>query len=79
MKNESLNKSPAVSIIVLNWNGERYLGRCLDAIAAQTFRDYEVLVLDNASTDGSVDGFACSLACFSAGEIRPKPGICYWK
>jgi GT2 family glycosyltransferase len=55
MKTESLNKSPAVSIIVLNWNGERYLGRCLDAIAAQTFRDFEVLVLDNASTDGSVE------------------------
>jgi GT2 family glycosyltransferase len=55
MKPESLDKSPAVSIIVLNWNGERYLRRCLDAIAAQTFRDYEVLVLDNASTDGSVE------------------------
>jgi len=55
MEPESLSKSPAVSIIVLNWNGERYLGRCLDAIAAQTFCNYEVLVLDNASTDGSVE------------------------
>jgi GT2 family glycosyltransferase len=55
MENESLSETPAVSVIVLNWNGERYLGRCLDAIAAQTFRDYEVFVLDNASTDGSVE------------------------
>jgi GT2 family glycosyltransferase len=55
MENESLNKPPAVSIIVLNWNGERYLGRCLDALAAQTFRDYEVIILDNASTDASVE------------------------
>jgi GT2 family glycosyltransferase len=55
MEPERLSKSPAVSIIVLNWNGERYLGRCLEAIASQTFRDFEVLVLDNASTDGSVD------------------------
>jgi GT2 family glycosyltransferase len=55
MELQSLSKSPAVSVIVLNWNGKRYLGRCLDAIAAQTFQDYEVLVLDNASTDGSVE------------------------
>jgi len=48
-------QSPGNSIIVLNWNGLRYLGRCLDAIAAQTFQDYEVLVLDNNSTDGSLE------------------------
>ncbi len=41
---------------MLNWNGERYLARCLDAIAAQTFQDYEVIVLDNASSDHSIDG-----------------------
>ena len=55
MESGNLSKLPAVSIIVLNWNGLRYLGRCLDAIAAQTFQDYEVLVLDNNSTDGSVE------------------------
>ena len=55
MVSDSMKISPAVSIIVLNWNGERYLGRCLDAILAQTFQDYEVIVLDNASNDGSVD------------------------
>jgi GT2 family glycosyltransferase len=64
MKNDPLNQAPAVSIIVLNWNGKRYLGRCLDAIAAQTFRDYEVLVLDNASTDGSVDDLAARWPAF---------------
>jgi GT2 family glycosyltransferase len=47
--------SPLVSIIVLNWNGEKYLPRCLDAIAKQTFTDYEVIIIDNASTDHSVD------------------------
>jgi len=55
METQALNQSPAVSIIVLNWNGEHYLQHCLDAIAAQTFDDYEVLVLDNASTDGSAE------------------------
>src|SRR5512136_590783 len=51
-------KYPAISVIVLNWNGERYLERCLGAVAAQTYQDYELLVLDNASTDGSVDDLA---------------------
>jgi len=47
--------SPLVSIIILNWNGERHLPRCLEAVAAQTFSDYEVIVLDNASTDRSAE------------------------
>jgi GT2 family glycosyltransferase len=46
---------PSVSVIVLNWNGAAVLPRCLDALQAQTLRDFEVLVLDNASTDGSVE------------------------
>ena len=50
-----MSNPPAVSVIVLNWNGVHFLGRCLDAIAAQTFRDYEVIVLDNASTDSSIE------------------------
>jgi GT2 family glycosyltransferase len=48
--------SPLVSVIILNWNGAAFLPRCLEAVAAQSFRDFEVLVLDNASTDGSLDG-----------------------
>src|SRR4030067_2886642 len=46
--------SPSVTVLVLNWNGAAVLARCLEALQAQSFRDFEVLVLDNASTDGSV-------------------------
>ncbi len=46
---------PLVSIVVLNWNGAHILPRCLNSIAAQTFQDFEVIVADNASTDGSAD------------------------
>ena len=47
---------PLVSIVIVNWNGEKYLPRCLEAVEAQTFSDYEVIVVDNASSDRSVDG-----------------------
>jgi GT2 family glycosyltransferase len=44
-----------VRVIVLNWNGRRWLEPCLNALNAQTFRDFEVVVVDNASNDGSAD------------------------
>lgn len=42
-----------VSVIVVSWNGEPYLGDCLDAISAQVGPDDEVIVVDNGSSDGS--------------------------
>ena len=44
-----------ISIVVLNYNGLRYLDDCLSSLAMQTIRDFEVIVVDNASTDGSVE------------------------
>jgi GT2 family glycosyltransferase len=46
--------SPPVSVIIVNWNGMDYLKYCLDSLRAQTFPDFEVIVVDNGSTDGSV-------------------------
>ncbi len=43
-----------VSVIIVNWNGERYLARCLAALQAQTHPPAEILLVDNASTDGSL-------------------------
>lgn len=42
------------SIIVVSWNGEAYLGECLDSLWTEVGPDDEVIVVDNASTDGSV-------------------------
>lgn len=43
--------SPTISIIVPVYNVEQYLHRCLDSILAQTFTDFEVLVVDDGSPD----------------------------
>lgn len=44
-----------ISVIILNFNGKRYLEKCLSSLESQTYRDFEVIVVDNASSDGSVD------------------------
>ena len=45
---------PAVSIIIPMYNTEKYIGETLDSILAQTFQDFEVIVVDDCSTDNSV-------------------------
>ena len=44
-----------VRVVVLNWNGRRWLEPCLSALKAQTYREFEVVVVDNASSDGSAN------------------------
>lgn len=44
---------PKVSIGLPVYNGERYLRGAIDSILAQTFRDFELILCDNASTDGT--------------------------
>ena len=46
---------PIVSVIVLNWNGKHLLERCLPSVLGQDYGDYEVVLFDNGSTDGSTD------------------------
>ena len=48
------SKSPAVSIIIPMYNTEKYITQCLESVAGQTFTDYEVIVIDDCSTDNSV-------------------------
>ena len=46
--------SPAVSVIMSVYNGERYLAEAVDSILSQTFHDFEFIVIDDGSKDGSV-------------------------
>jgi GT2 family glycosyltransferase len=43
------------SVIVINWNGRQHLQACFDALATQQGVEFETLLVDNGSTDGSVE------------------------
>jgi len=50
-----MKKNPKVSIIILNWNGWRKTVECLESLTKINYSNYEVIIVDNGSTDESVD------------------------
>jgi glycosyltransferase involved in cell wall biosynthesis len=51
----SVNTAPRLSIGLPVYNGEKYLAESLDALLGQTYEDFELIISDNASTDGTAD------------------------
>jgi GT2 family glycosyltransferase len=49
---------PLVDVVIVNYNGGAYLRRAVEALQRQTFRDFRIVVVDNGSTDDSLDGLA---------------------
>lgn len=49
-------ETPFISVIIVNWNGSSVLNQCLHSLAAQSFTDFEILIVDNGSTDDSLVG-----------------------
>jgi GT2 family glycosyltransferase len=47
--------SPLISVIIVNWNGKHHLNGCLSSLLNQSLQDYEVIIVDNGSTDGSME------------------------
>lgn len=58
-------KNPLISVVVPVYNVEPYLDRCLDSIEGQTWKELEIIIVDDASTDGS--GRICDI---HAGEDK---------
>lgn len=46
--------NPKISIIIPVYNSEKFLNKCLDSIVNQTFKDFEVIIIDDGSTDSSI-------------------------
>jgi GT2 family glycosyltransferase len=48
--------TPLISIVIVSWNSAGHLPRCLDSLSLQTFQDFEVILVDNGSLDGGING-----------------------
>lgn len=48
-----MKKTPQISVCIPMYNAAQYIGECLDSVLSQTFTDYEVVVIDDGSTDAS--------------------------
>lgn len=72
-----MKTSPRISVIVPVYNAEKWLRRCVDSILAQTFTDFEVLLIDDGSTDGS--GAICDEYAIQDQRVRvfhkPNGGV----
>ena len=53
--NEQSGNNPKVAIIILTWNKKSYVINLLTTIEKTTYRNYEIIVVDNASTDGTCE------------------------
>jgi len=49
------NRDPIFSFVIVNYNGLKYISDCVESITKNIAHDYEIIVVDNASTDGSTE------------------------
>ncbi len=47
--------NPLVSIIIVNWNGLKYLKNCFESLINSNYKNHEIVFVDNGSTDGSIE------------------------
>ena len=63
--------SPKVSVLIPTYNRRHYIEQCLDSALNQNFQDYEIIIRDNASTDGAADFIMQKYAAeISSGKIK---------
>jgi len=67
---------PQVSIIIVNWNGKGLLRDCLGGLGEQVFRDFQIIVVDNGSSDGSVSFLKNNYPDIHIVELLENRGFC---
>jgi len=71
------NIETTVSIVIVNWNGKDFLRSCLKSLNNQVFKDFEVIIVDNGSTDGSLEMLESSFSEVKLIKLGKNTGFCY--
>ena len=66
-----------VAIIIVNWNGLKFLNDCLSAVYMQTYQNFDVYFVDNGSTDGSVNFVKDKFPKVKICELAKNTGFAY--
>lgn len=65
-----------ISVVIPNWNGIKLIGKCLDSFQYSTFKNYEIIVIDNGSTDGSKELVKKKFPSVKLVELPKNFGFC---
>ena len=49
-----MNKTPVISILTTVYNREKYIAACIDSVLASSYQDWELIIVDDVSTDTSL-------------------------
>jgi GT2 family glycosyltransferase len=71
-----IDKQIIISVIIANYNGVRHLDECLVSLAKQTFNHFETILIDNGSTDGSVEYVKKHFPDIRIVELDRNEGFC---
>ena len=66
----------SITIVIPNFNGMRYLEGCLKSLTEQTDQDFEILMIDNGSDDGSVSWVREHYPAVRIRAYRRNTGFC---
>ena len=72
----NLHKNIKISVIIVNWNGKRHLEECLDSLSKQTFKAFESILVDNGSSDGSVEFIEKNFPAVKIVKLDKNEGFC---
>jgi len=57
LNNKILEKNILISIVVPTYNNEKFLDKCVESILSQTYHEFELLIINDGSTDNTINVF----------------------